>query len=109
MIVFIVLILDMRDSVDFVGFCGTKASKSYLDLVGVDVLAAEEHREKVDVALHGGQFSDNVLGGLEWGMDLGFDGVNCDIIKGTVGVDKILHVGSEAWKTHNSEIESLVF
>ena len=96
-------------TVDFFGFCWAKASKSYLDLVSVDVLAAEEHREKVDVALHGGQFSDNVLGGLEWGMDLGFDCVNCGIIKGTVGVDDMLHVGSETWKTHNSEIESLVF
>ena len=96
-------------TVDFGGFCWAKASKSDLDLVGVDVLAAEEHREKIDVALHGGQFSDDVLGGVKRGVDIGFDGINCNIIKGTVGVDKILHVGSEAWKTHNSEIESLVF
>ena len=96
-------------TVDFGGFCWAKASKSYLDLVGADVLAAKVHREKVNVALHGSEFSDDVFSGVKLGMDIGFDGINCNIIKGTVGVDKILHVGSEAWKTHNSEIESLVF
>ena len=91
-------------TVDFGGFCWAKTSKSDLDLVGVYVLAAKVHREKVNVALHGSEFSDDVLSGVKLGMDIGFDGFNCNIIKGTPSVEEVLHVGSETWKTHRSEI-----